>query len=213
MSSSWKSGFFGVIIAGRWNRAILTPQGIGHRLLKLDADTQMSVEVPIDSIGPYKVRHSDLAILADWNRLRVESEKKDYPGLKKCMEIGLIAIEGLPETPIEGVGINTNFVSEVRDERIEQLNGSDFDFELGKVDLNIKTRTLTRTVEWNGGVINIKVESDDKQSRINFNFEKRSGVPSEIKNWLTLPISEIEKVTKDVFQSLGCEPPGLSAAT
>ncbi len=39
-------GEWNVVILGRWNRAIPTPQGIASRLFQLPPETEIGIEVP-----------------------------------------------------------------------------------------------------------------------------------------------------------------------
>jgi hypothetical protein len=48
-----------VVIIGRWNRAILTPAGIAKRVFGEPETKLMDVEVPLDGLSPYRVRHPE----------------------------------------------------------------------------------------------------------------------------------------------------------
>src|SRR6516165_8300462 len=61
-----------VVVMGRWNRAILTPQGIATRLFQLPLNTSIGVEVPMDGIGPYRVSHDRLVVMVSEAWLIVE---------------------------------------------------------------------------------------------------------------------------------------------
>jgi hypothetical protein len=45
-----------VVVLGHWNQAILTPQGIAERLFQLPSETEIGIEVPMDAIGPFRVK-------------------------------------------------------------------------------------------------------------------------------------------------------------
>ena len=79
-----------VVILGRWNRAILTPNGIAKRLFKLAEAKQVLVAVPLDGVSPYMVRHPTQQIVAmtDEGRLLVQVVRADYKVLGEAMTAG-----------------------------------------------------------------------------------------------------------------------------
>ena len=64
-----------VVVAGRWNRAILTPAGIVQRVFKESPDIPMVIEVPIDMLAPPKIGLNDVSVVADWSRLVISADK------------------------------------------------------------------------------------------------------------------------------------------
>src|SRR5437867_4460257 len=93
-----------VIVIGRWNRAILTPQGIVTRLFQLPPETDVGIEVPMDAIGPYRVIHDGLVVMVSSSQLIVETQEHSFPSLQRAMHIASRAMTSLPETPMRAAG-------------------------------------------------------------------------------------------------------------
>src|SRR4051812_23085230 len=95
-----------VVVLGRWNRAILTPQGIGSRLFQLPPETDIGIEAPMDAIGPYQVSHDDVTVMVSGAQLIVEARENNFPGLERAIRVARRAMESLPETPVVAGGFN-----------------------------------------------------------------------------------------------------------
>jgi hypothetical protein len=180
-----------VIVAGRWNRAILTPQGIAARLFGLPRDTPIEVEVPIDSLGPYRVSHGGLTVMAAGLHLVVEPQHDAYSELERAMRIGRTALEVLPETPLAAVGINVRYRTSEPGAGLQDLIAQTWDADLSDQLFRIHSRSVGRSVEWNDGQINIGVAAESGQYQIHFNIERRSESQADHVAWLCRDIGEI----------------------
>jgi hypothetical protein len=180
-----------VIVAGRWNRAILTPQGIAARLFGLNRDTPIEVEVPIDSLGPYRVSHDGLTVMATGVHLVVEPEHDAYSDLERAMRIGRTAVERLPETPLAAVGINVRYRTSDPGPGLQDLIAQTWDADLSDQLFRIRSRSVGRSIEWNEGQINIVVAAESGQYQIQFNIERRSELQADHIAWLNRDICEI----------------------
>ena len=90
-----------VVIVGYWNRAILTPAGVGRRLFGLEEGNPVLVEVPMNGLGPHRVKYSDLTITKPrqdvWLCMRIS---RNMIFLTEPEKLRFLAIESLlPETP------------------------------------------------------------------------------------------------------------------
>lgn len=70
-----KATEWSVVVVGRWNRAILTPNGIAKRVFKLAELSQMVVAVPLDGVSPYIVKNPDQKIAATTDEGRLSNSK------------------------------------------------------------------------------------------------------------------------------------------
>src|SRR5262245_33422873 len=95
-----------VVVLGHWNRAILTPQGIASRLFQIPSETEIGIEVPMDAIGPFRVSHDNLTVMAGGGRLTVEARENNFPSLERAMRVARRGIVSLPETPLLAAGFN-----------------------------------------------------------------------------------------------------------
>jgi len=182
-----------VVVVGRWNRAILTPQGIITRLFGKPEGTQFGLEVPVDAIGPYRVVHDDLVVMADSSRLMVEIQQNSYDGLSKAMRIARKAMSELPETPFIAAGYNVCYQGNVSDECCGPLMTASqhaWDASLNEAGFPVTRRAISRTAEWEGGKILVTLSQDSDDVRLAFNFE-RGGNDAEMKAWLEVSVDDI----------------------
>jgi len=73
--------------------------------------TPAPVEVPLDGVGPYGVRDekSNLVVMATRDRIIVAMGHADYGSLEEARQVGIRALERLPETPVHAAGFNLRF--------------------------------------------------------------------------------------------------------
>ncbi|MBN2373783.1 hypothetical protein JXL19_08350 [bacterium] len=78
-----------VVVAGYWNRAILTPAGIARRLFGLEPNIPVMIEVPIDGLAPYRVTHEDLTVTAVMGRLTIYANTPSFKILDSARAIAI----------------------------------------------------------------------------------------------------------------------------
>src|SRR5260221_12140440 len=94
-----------VVDLGKWNRAIYTPQGIGERLFKLPlAEHEFEVEVPLNVVGPFRVKYQGLCVSVGDDRMIIEATSSDYESLGRAVAIGHKAVNDVPHTPFTPAG-------------------------------------------------------------------------------------------------------------
>lgn len=192
-----------VIVIGRWNRAILTPAGIATRLFELPSGTEMDIEVPMDSIGPYRVGHDHLVVMVGNTQLRVEVTPNDFPSLQNAMRVAYRAMNSLPETPVTAAGFNIRCSGESSDARLASLVEATqlrWDQQFAAMGYHIVRRDVTWVVEWEGGKISVNLarEQADSRFRIAMNFE-RIGIRQDLMDWLARPVEQIKEQVRRVL--------------
>jgi hypothetical protein len=192
------------VVLGRWNRSILTPWWIGKTLLGVNEGEELHIQVPMDAIGPFRVTHDGLAIVVGEDRLIVEAMGNDFAGLGRAMKAVSKTMEELPRTPVTAVGLNISF-SSTDDEVacIDQMWTSELDGELEQAGFPIEDRMAVRRLTWKSGHITFRLsQSTAEQAAPHhdclFNFERRSDVMDDLKQWLQIPVGEIEQTVKRV---------------
>ena len=190
LSQQWS-----VVMLGRWNRSILTPFWIGKNLFGINEGEGLKVQVPLDIIAPFLVSHNGLTVMADQNRLVVETEANTYENLTRAVELILKAADLLPVTPVIAAGVNIYHPCRETDiERIHRMWTDDLDSMLAADNLKIVERVAIRKVAWQEGFITFRVvQSDEEQQKHQywFNFERRSDVIEDLRHWLRNPINDI----------------------
>ncbi|KAF0118186.1 MAG: hypothetical protein FD151_2223 [bacterium] len=190
-----------VTIVGYWNRAILTPAGIAQRLLGLEKGTPLLVEVAIDGIGPIRVKHDNLTIVPEAGRLVIMSDVATLANFDRAKNVGVKAIESLPETPFSAAGFNIRVkIDEIPDQILSALQAK-IDDRLSDANLTIEKRSLTRTVKWREGVLNLTIHLE-KELRVELNFHRQSTVKEELIAWLMSPICDVRKTVTTIFDNV-----------
>jgi len=194
-----------VVVVGRWNRAILTPQGIITELFGQPEGTQFAIEVPVDGIGPYRVSYDDLVVMADWSRLTVEATKNDYDSLAKAMAIAHKAIENLPVTPLSAAGYNVRYRGESGGDQPRALLEAvrhTWDGRFVDAGYPVAQRGLSRAVEWEGGRILVSLSSEKSGPvALDVNFE-RGGHREAMMEWLRVPAKDIRVQVETILRNV-----------
>ena len=192
-----------VVIVGHWNRAILTPAGIAYRLFKLPKDTPVQIEVPLDGLAPYRVKHGPVVITAQSAKLNIFTESPSYENLQIALQIASTALNDLPETPVQAAGFNICYRIENIPEVILGYIKSEMDEALSDEGYQISTRVLRRSIQWHQGHINIEVSCDEQSLGIvSLNFEMESGNTKDLITWVNTPIEQIKKTATDIFEKV-----------
>jgi hypothetical protein len=185
-----------VVVVGRWNRAILTPQGVATRLFNIAPDdpVPLLVEFPLDALGPFRLTHNELVVMVTDQQLIVESQARDLPGLHRAMEVAIRALRQLPETPVTAAGFNIRYRVETHAaippcladafQHIWEHRFADAGHPIIETGLNWISR-------WGESKIGVNMVRGEQDLRINLNFE-RSGVHNDLVDWLSRPIVETE---------------------
>ncbi len=188
-----------VVVIGKWNPAILTPAGVNKHVFKLHEDTPLSVQIALDGYSPYKVGlpDEDIFTVVDSNQLLLDIVNKDFLTLEKGKKFAINALQGLPETPIRAAGWNVNYKNTEVSSMISSVLTTDIDNAFSDENFSISARRLGRTFKFHNGVINMMLTRVDTDGyTINLNFHKNSQSSADLKKWLEIPITEVEKVVK-----------------
>lgn len=192
-----------VVVVGRWNRAILTPAGIGKRVFQLSEGTPLEVMIAIDAIAPPLVKHDKMVIVAASDRLTVQPEICTFDEVVRACTLAANAVRSLPETPLIAVGINIKYATEGYFEAIDRALASDLDDRASDMQYTILEREVHRTYKWGKGKINsVAALADDGLRSIALNFELHSESHESHLEWLGLADSAILKEVQNVVGSV-----------
>jgi len=196
-----------VVVAGYWNPAILTPAGIARRLFGLPEGTPILIEVPMDGLAPYRVRHDNLTVTAEMGRLVVNADAPTYELLDRARGAAAKAIDGLPETPLTAAGYNVRV--RVTDPSNDLLSAATcpVDDLLSDAAFSIRSRGLRRSLEMRDGILNLGIQQD-KDVMVEFNFHRESSRREDLTAWLGLPIKEVETTVLEVLEKVIRVPTG-----
>jgi len=193
-----------VIIIGAWNRAILTPNGISKRLLKLTDKTPVQVAVAMDGLAPCKIKHNQLIVMVDDNLLEIATEDTDFTTMAKAMEIGRNALESLPETPIVAGGYNIRYKFDSIEDEILDLIKTPIDSALSKAQYTFTTRQIKRTIVFGKGLINLTLSynSNKGTTSVEFNFHCNSKKHAELIEWFSIKEADLKETISNLMSKV-----------
>lgn len=192
-----------VVVVGHWNPAILTPKGIAQRLLGLEEETPIQVEVPLSGVDPPRVRHGGFIIVAAPDRLCITLEEPRLENLVRASQVAISALESLPETPISAVGFNIQFKLEDPPECLMRVTKAEMDDCLSDGGFAVTQTNIQRSIEFNGGLINLSVVADSESNMvIVFNFHRASAELEELKQWLGITSAAVKDECSRILNML-----------
>jgi hypothetical protein len=185
-----------VVVVGRWNPAILTPAGIAQRLFKLPEgeNRPLRIEVPLDGVSPYRVRHADdnVVVMVNEQRLIIEAATRTYATLAKAMEVGVNALNALPETPFSASGFNIHFTAEDLCQEIIPVVASPLDSAVVDNGYAITKRLSGRAIPYRSGEINLTLTQTEKETTVLINFHRGSDRQADLIEWLQMGKEQVQ---------------------
>ncbi len=192
---SWNS-----IVVGKWNPAILSPKGIAKEIFEKDNTNPIDVLIPLDTIGPAKVKIDDFVVSVDFDRLVIDCEKSNWEHLEGSREYCIKAMNALPKTPVTAAGFNIRYeLSEPFDQFMDLLE-MPLDTNISDNAISIGQREIRRSLEWEKGTINLHViKNREDDYMILLNFEMKSDERKQLTHWLKKTTGTIKKITKTIM--------------
>jgi hypothetical protein len=201
--SGLKRTIWNTVVVGKWNPAILSPQGIAVQIFGKAKDVPFEVLVPLDAMGPPKVRIDGYTVVANFEKLVIDSAQSDWEFLDKSRELCLKAIEELPKTPVSAAGYNIRYDIEDPSGEFLELVKPPLDNKITDNGFEILSKEIRKTLRWGDGAINIHIT---KRGAANFqlllNFDRMSADNRVLKDWLAIPIEEVRNVTRKIISSV-----------
>jgi len=175
-----------IVVVGSWNPAILTPEGVAKRIFALEVGTPIDVQIAIDLPFTVQVRHGGVLAAPSSRQLVITVEDPPTtPVMRYAVESMQRAVRSLPETPFTAVGVNIRYMLDTVPEPIAEASESSLDDLLADAAYRIQAKLMRRTLEWNGGALNLELRDDiDGTGHITFNFHKNATTPAAICEWL-----------------------------
>lgn len=192
-----------VVVAGFWNPAILTPAGIAKRLFGLPEGTPILVEVPMDQLLPYRVKHEGVTITAEMGRLTIVTDTPNFNSLQSAMAIAARAIHELPETPFSAAGFNVRYKLDDAPDQLLTSTTPPIDGTISDAGFAIESRSIKRSLTFNAGILNLEIQSlKNSEVRIEFNFHRQERDKARLIEWLTTPIDEVKATVGKIMSGV-----------
>jgi hypothetical protein len=195
---SFEAYNWNVIVAGAWNRAIFTPEWIARNIFSVEKDVAINIDVPLNFLAPYRVRHNEIAVLVSSINLEIATDSCSYELLDKAREYARRAIEELPKTPISAVGFNFRYRCKELPIELMEVSECKIDKAFSDDGFEIVGRQIRRSLKYGDGLINVDFLFDQPESAaLVLNFHIGSSDENVLKGWLQTPMNEVKaKVEK-----------------
>lgn len=198
-----KPAEWSVVVVGRWNRAILTPAGLGKRVFKVPEGTPLEVMVAIDAIAPPQVKYGGMLVIAGSDRLLVQPTLSTFEKLTEAFTLARNALEELPETPVIAVGFNVKYQTGDYVEAIDGVLATDLDDRASDAGYEIADRGIHRSMKRQNGKVNISATQDEGGMRsVMINFDLKSDDPLKHQEWLNANADSVKEEVKRVVQEI-----------
>lgn len=167
-----------LVIIGAWNRAIFSQDWVMKNLLS-DAKN-VKIEYPINGIGSLRFSTEDISFFIFGERLIFKALNSKEQTYRTIISVARQLLRLLSHTPISALGINFVY-------KTDSLNiFNSFDDTKKLVDFigrEINSQELTRSFSLDEVLtLNLKMQSSDKQSIIDFNYNYTVNTPLDAIN-------------------------------
>lgn len=167
-----------LVIIGAWNRAIFSQDWVMKNLLS-DAKN-VKIEYPINGIGSLRFSTEDISFFIFGERLIFKALNSKEQTYRTIISVARQLLRLLSHTPISALGINFVY-------KTDSLNiFNSFDDTKKLVDFigrEINSQELTRSFSLDEVLtLNLKMQSNDKQSIIDFNYNYTVNTPLDAIN-------------------------------
>lgn len=167
-----------LVIIGAWNRAIFSQDWVMKNLLP-DAKN-VKIEYPINGIGSLRFSTEDISFFIFGERLIFKALNSKEQTYRTIISIARQLLRLLSHTPISALGINFVY----KTDSLSIFNS--FDDTKNLVDFigrEINSQELTRSFSLDDVLtLNLKMQSNDKQSIIDFNYNYSVNTPLDAIN-------------------------------
>lgn len=167
-----------LVIIGAWNRAIFSQDWVMKNLLS-DAKN-VKIEYPINGIGSLRFSTEDISFFIFGERLIFKALNSKEQTYRTIISIARQLLRLLSHTPISALGINFVY----KTDSLDIFNS--FDDTKKLVDFigrEINSQELTRSFSLDEVLtLNLKMQSNDKQSIIDFNYNYSVNTPLDAIN-------------------------------
>lgn len=158
-----------IVLAGFWNRMIFTPEWIGPRLFA--ENPEIETVVALLPILPIIYRDNQVAVEISSARIVCRARNlEDDVALRRSGTTAGIILEALPETPVQGVGVNFAFREEAPPRELLDLFGFADDSRWVDAEWEVGERKIVRQLTHDGNALNLAFTLSGGQLDIDCNF-------------------------------------------
>lgn len=174
---------FNILILGRWNPAVLSPQWIRNNII----DSEVSFAIPIDDSGaPSRLSFSNIHLFPTRRYLDARPTDVQENAFTTVGEIVSKILALLSHTPISAVGINFRFIEVAHTENLAPNFQFDDAAKISHDKYSLLTSSINRSFRLeNDDKLNLSLIYDGKEMSVEFNFHTDSSDLAIIQSKLT----------------------------
>jgi hypothetical protein len=158
-----------VVLAGYWNRMIFTPEWVGPRLFGENA--QIETVVALLPILPIIYRDNRVAVeIATTRIVCCARDLENEQAVRRSGEVAGIILNALPETPVQGVGVNFAFREQAPDASLLDLFNLGDNARWVEAGWELGERKIVRQLTGDGDTLNLTLSLSGDVLDIDCNF-------------------------------------------
>ena len=165
--------------------------------------TKLKVGISVDGIAPCEIQdeNGEITVIPEFNLVRFELAKPEYPMLGKAMEMGVNLLEALPETPLIAVGYNIRYRSDQPEPTFLALTATPLESKLAGQEKVVRTENK-HSMSYEEGLLNLLISEAKDSCSVQLNFHKDSENCEDLISWLKRPIGDIQRRVDSMLESL-----------
>lgn len=184
-----------VVVTGGWNAQIFSPEWVGENLF---SEKEFEIQLILQGGNVFSsLKTSDIVFSATNSQIVCGMRSISEDTLVKAEDLVTKALDMLPYTPVNGVGVNFGFTEEnPLDNLLDLFNFNDL-AELSNFNCSIRENQIYRRIEIDGRILNLRqtLSADpSKAMAIHLNFHKDVLNTKEAFNWLKGEVLSFKKI-------------------
>lgn len=158
-----------IVLAGFWNRMIFTPEWVTPRLF--DTSEQIETLVALLPVLPIIYRDKQIAVEISGVRIVCRARNlEDEAAIQRSGTVAGIILKALPETPVQGIGINFAFREITPVLKLLELFNFGDNMRLVEAGWTIGERKIVRQLRHDADTLNLTLSYSDGRLDIDCNY-------------------------------------------
>jgi len=190
-----------IILLGFWNPMIFTPQWLKDRLTSAE---KIFIEIAVNNpLLSQRFGFDDIFLLVQANKLSLSPQNIQEATLNRLQAISTQILTALPETPLQAIGINFQFIEKEPTTSLLKLFDIADTSALADEGFLIKTTAIQRRLLIEDKIINLTAQlTESDHVEISFNFHRDIKDANEAKSFLDEGIINLKSKAIKILQSV-----------
>lgn len=196
-----KDNSFSIVLAGAWNRAILTPIWLVNNLFDNKPEPQVEFSVNFDA--PFRFVVKNIIIAPGIDKVIFWSKDNSDESLKLMEETSVRLCSILTHTPLVAVGINFGFLEKNNKAALFDLFKFNDTDGISSNQWTITRPSIKRSLSKDAYFTNLSISLDDNSDfHFDFNFHYKVSETNEVKTFITDKIIDYKNQAISLLNSL-----------